>query len=57
LDAAVGAGAAEAALVRSAPVLPLREGWPALQRALEKGTVASEQRWSAFRGTGHRSWC
>ena len=42
LDAAVGAGAAEAALVRSAPVLPLREGWPALQRALEKGTVASD---------------
>ena len=42
LDAAVGAGAVEAALVRSAPVLPLREGWPALQRALEKGTVASD---------------
>ena len=42
LDAAIGTDAVETALVRSAPVLPLREGWPALQRALEAGTAVSD---------------
>ena len=42
LDKAIGADAVAAALVRSAPVLPFREGWPALQRALEAGANESD---------------
>jgi hypothetical protein len=42
LDKAIGAEGVEPALARSEPVLPLREGWPALQRALESGSGASD---------------
>ena len=42
LDKAIGAEGVEAALARSVPVLPFREGWPALQRALESGSAASD---------------
>jgi hypothetical protein len=42
LDKAVGADAVEAASARSTPVLPLRAGWPALQRALESDAAVGD---------------
>ena len=38
LDSAVGAAGARAALDASDPVLPMREGWSALQHALVSGS-------------------
>jgi hypothetical protein len=38
LDLAIGADGASTALDASEPILPMREGWPALQRALVSGS-------------------
>jgi hypothetical protein len=42
LDEAIGGDAIEAASASSEPTLPLRDGWPALQRALESGAAACD---------------
>ena len=42
LDQAIGVDAADAASLPNAPVLPFRDGWVALQRALEAGADASD---------------